>query len=71
MLAQAGERALMYKASGEEYRVSLGSFFQVNRFLIDPLVELVVMDRTGEVAWDLYAGVGLFARSLAVDSERW
>jgi 23S rRNA (uracil1939-C5)-methyltransferase len=64
-LAQAGEQALTYKAGGEEYRVGLGSFFQVNRFLIDPLVELVVMDRSGEVAWDLYAGVGLFARALA------
>jgi 23S rRNA (uracil1939-C5)-methyltransferase len=65
MLAQAGEQALAYKAGGEEYRVSLGAFFQVNRFLIDPLVELVAMDRAGEVAWDLYAGVGLFARALA------
>ncbi len=65
MLAQAGQQALTYKAGNEEYRVSLGSFFQVNRFLIDPLVQLVVMDRSGEVAWDLYAGVGLFARALA------
>jgi 23S rRNA (uracil1939-C5)-methyltransferase len=65
MLAQAGQQTLTYKAGGEEYRVNLGSFFQVNRFLVDPLVELVVMDRSGEVAWDLYAGVGLFARALA------
>jgi len=65
MLAHAGQQALTYRAAGEDYRVSLGSFFQVNRFLVDPLVELVVMDRSGEVAWDLYAGVGLFARVLA------
>jgi 23S rRNA (uracil1939-C5)-methyltransferase len=65
MLAQAGQQALVYKAGGKHYRVSLGSFFQVNRFLIDPLVELVMMDRSGVVAWDLYAGVGLFARALA------
>jgi 23S rRNA (uracil1939-C5)-methyltransferase len=65
VLAQAGQQALTYRAAGEEYRVSLGSFFQVNRFLIDPLVQLVVMDRTSEVAWDLYAGVGLFTRALA------
>jgi 23S rRNA (uracil1939-C5)-methyltransferase len=70
MLAQAGQQALTYKAAGEEFRVSLGSFFQVNRFLIDPLVELVIMDRTGEVAWDLYAGVGLFARALAARFKR-
>ena len=65
MLAQCGQQSLTYRAAGEDYRVSLGSFFQVNRFLIDPLVELVVMDRSGAVAWDLYAGAGLFARVLA------
>jgi 23S rRNA (uracil1939-C5)-methyltransferase len=70
MLAQAGQQALTYRAADEEYRVSLGSFFQVNRLLIDPLVELVIMDRTGEVAWDLYAGVGLFARALAARFKR-
>jgi len=70
MLAQAGEQGLTYKAAGEEYRVSLGSFFQVNRFLVDSLVELVVMDRSGEVAWDLYAGVGLFARALTRQFKR-
>lgn len=65
LLASAGERALTYKVAGENYRVSQGSFFQVNRFLIDPLLELVTMDWSGDTAWDLYAGVGLFARSLA------
>jgi len=65
MLALCGQPALTYRAAGEDYRVSLGSFFQVNRFLIDSLVELVVMDRSGETAWDLYAGVGLFARALS------
>ena len=65
MLAQAGEQALTYQAAGRDYRVSLGSFFQVNRFLIDSLVDLVIADSEGAVAWDLYAGVGLFARALA------
>jgi len=45
--------------------VSVGSFFQVNRFLIDPLVELVTNETSGNVAWDLYAGVGLFSTVLA------
>jgi 23S rRNA (uracil1939-C5)-methyltransferase len=44
--------------------VSIGSFFQVNRFLIDPLVGLVTREAAGTLAWDLYAGVGLFARHL-------
>jgi 23S rRNA (uracil1939-C5)-methyltransferase len=44
--------------------VSIGSFFQVNRLLIEPLVELVTRDAAGKLAWDLYAGVGLFARAL-------
>ena len=64
MLAQAGDATLMYRAAGEEYRVSIGSFFQVNRFLIDPLVELVTKNASGGIAWDLYAGAGLFARKL-------
>jgi 23S rRNA (uracil1939-C5)-methyltransferase len=70
LLAHAGERSLIYKAAGRDYRVGLGSFFQVNRFLIDSLVELVAADASGGVAWDLYAGVGLFARALATQFER-
>ena len=47
------------------FRVSSNSFFQVNRFLTDRLVETVVGDLSGETALDLYAGVGLFSLSLA------
>ncbi|MGA8532409.1 MAG: TRAM domain-containing protein, partial [Acidobacteriaceae bacterium] len=64
LLAQAGEGALKYHARARSYRVSLGSFFQVNRFLVDRLVELVTDGRNGAVAWDLYAGVGLFSLAL-------
>jgi 23S rRNA (uracil1939-C5)-methyltransferase len=46
-------------------RVSRNSFFQVNRFLIDKLVECAVADAKGEWAVDLYAGVGLFSVKLA------
>jgi 23S rRNA (uracil1939-C5)-methyltransferase len=46
------------------FRVSRNSFFQVNRFLIDRLVECAVADATGEWAVDLYAGVGLFSTKL-------
>jgi len=56
------EGALDYNG---QYRVSRGSFFQVNRFLLDPLIEAAVEGAEGESAFDLYAGVGLFAPALA------
>jgi 23S rRNA (uracil1939-C5)-methyltransferase len=45
--------------------VEHGSFFQVNRHLIDPFVRLVTQGYSGNTAWDLYCGVGLFAHRLA------
>jgi 23S rRNA (uracil1939-C5)-methyltransferase len=65
LIAQSGEPSLIYTTANHPYRVSLGSFFQVNRFLIDPLVELVTKEHSGSLAWDLYAGVGLFSAALA------
>jgi 23S rRNA (uracil1939-C5)-methyltransferase len=64
LLAQSGEDALLYPSGHHRYRVGLGSFFQVNRFLIDPLIRLVATGETGQNAWDLYAGVGLFSLPL-------
>lgn len=67
----AGEASsLTYSAAGEHYRVSAGSFFQTNRFLTDKMAELVTADRSGKLALDLYAGVGLFAVPLAKAFER-
>ncbi|MGA9586238.1 MAG: 23S rRNA (uracil(1939)-C(5))-methyltransferase RlmD [Terracidiphilus sp.] len=63
--AQFGESSLTYCAGGVNYRVDHGAFFQVNRWLIDALVDRVTAGRRGEHAWDLFAGVGLFARRLA------
>ena len=57
--------ALTYSAAGHSFRVSRGSFFQVNRFLIDALIEEVVGNASGSHAIDLYAGVGLFSLPLA------
>ena len=64
-----GQRFLTYTVSGHPYQVSLGGFFQVNRFLLPGLLELVLGDgsggkRSGRLAWDLYSGAGLFARAL-------
>jgi 23S rRNA (uracil1939-C5)-methyltransferase len=47
------------------FRVSSNSFFQVNRFLADRLVEAAMGAAEGETAFDLYAGVGLFSLPLA------
>ncbi len=47
------------------YRVSSNSFFQVNRFLHNRLVETALDGLEGETALDLYAGVGLFTLPLA------
>jgi 23S rRNA (uracil1939-C5)-methyltransferase len=56
---------LDYPAAGFTYRASSGSFFQVNRFLIDDLARVAVGDASGDRALDLYAGVGLFSLPLA------
>jgi 23S rRNA (uracil1939-C5)-methyltransferase len=48
-----------------QFRVSGNSFFQVNRFLLDALVEAALEGAQGEWALDLYAGVGLFTLPLA------
>jgi 23S rRNA (uracil1939-C5)-methyltransferase len=70
LLASSGEQSLIYAAAGHDYRVSVGSFFQVNRFLIDPLVKHVTGSSSGTLAWDLYAGVGLFSAALATRFEQ-
>jgi 23S rRNA (uracil1939-C5)-methyltransferase len=59
-----GAEGLNYSTTGEDYWVGRGGFFQVNRFLIDELVHIVTAESHGVIAWDLYAGVGLFSRAL-------
>jgi len=65
-----GASSIVYRAAGHEYRVDHGAFFQVNRWLVDGLVERVTQAAEGKLAWDLFAGVGLFARVLADRFER-
>ena len=63
---RAGARVgLTYVLERKSYWVSRGGFFQVNRFLLDELVRIVTDGRNGLLAWDLFAGVGLFSRVLA------
>ena len=49
----------------EGFRVSRNSFFQVNRFLVNHLVDCALAEHQGGSALDLYAGVGLFSKALA------
>jgi len=64
-LAQSAAKSIRYRTKHHEYQVSAGAFFQVNRTLIDELVSVVTGDAHGDVALDLYAGVGLFSAELA------
>jgi 23S rRNA (uracil1939-C5)-methyltransferase len=69
-LAAWGAASISYSAAGFDYRVDHGAFFQVNRWLVDALVESVTAGHSGKIAWDLFAGVGLFARRLTAGFER-
>jgi len=59
-----GPGYLFQDAGGFRYRVSHLSFFQVNRFLIEDLLQTVIAGAKGETALDLYAGVGFFTLPL-------
>jgi 23S rRNA (uracil1939-C5)-methyltransferase len=69
-VAQWGAPSISYRAAGFDYRVDHGAFFQVNRWLVDALVDKVTEGRRGALAWDLFAGVGLFARRLTASFDR-
>ena len=60
-----GPGFLVQQAGGFRFRVSHLSFFQVNRFLIEELLQTMVSGVKGELALDLYAGVGFFTLPLA------
>lgn len=66
-----GSGALEYHAADTNYQVSHDSFFQVNRFLVDTLVQRVALAAgTGQIALDLFAGAGLFTVPLAKNFQR-
>ena len=68
--AQWGTAGLIYSVGDDRHWVSRGAFFQVNRYAVEDLLRLAVDDRKGTLAWDLYAGVGLFSRALAERFEQ-
>jgi 23S rRNA (uracil1939-C5)-methyltransferase len=65
-----GPGFLETQVAGVKYRVGHFSFFQVNRFLVDYLVQTVCDEESGRLALDLFAGVGLFSIPLAKRFER-
>ncbi len=65
VVATSGARELTYQIEAASFRVSAGSFFQINRHLINELVKIVTQGYAGETALDLYAGVGLFSTLLS------
>ena len=60
-----GPGYLFHEAGRFRFRVSHLSFFQVNRFLIGDLLQTMTAGAKGDVALDLYAGVGFFTLPLA------
>jgi 23S rRNA (uracil1939-C5)-methyltransferase len=66
----SGPGFLIQRAGGYSFQVSHLSFFQVNRFLIDALLDRVLDGAKGSSALDLYAGVGFFTLPLAKRFER-
>lgn len=66
-----GPGFLEYTTGGHAYRVGHFSFFQVNDFLVEELVkQAVTSEEPGRVAFDLFAGVGLFSVPLAKRFQR-
>jgi len=65
-----GPGHISYRVGNYSYRIGHLSFFQVNRFLLDELVRIVVGEARGKLALDLFAGVGLFSVPLANRFER-
>ena len=61
---------LQYRTNGGNFRVSAGSFFQTNRFLVDEFQTLVTANEQGSRALDVFAGTGFFSLPLAQRFER-
>jgi 23S rRNA (uracil1939-C5)-methyltransferase len=58
-------RELTLKIGEETYSYNAQAFFQVNHAVLRPLLEFALNDVSGEIALDLYCGVGLFTLPLS------
>jgi 23S rRNA (uracil1939-C5)-methyltransferase len=59
-----------HEVLGFRYLIEPESFFQGNRHLVQRLVECAINNEEGGLAFDLYAGVGLFSLPLSKHFER-
>jgi 23S rRNA (uracil1939-C5)-methyltransferase len=66
----SGPGFLFHEAGGYRFRVSHLSFFQVNRFLIEDLLQTMTAGAKGDLALDLFSGVGFFTLPLARQFNR-
>jgi 23S rRNA (uracil1939-C5)-methyltransferase len=66
----SGPGFLFHEAGGYRFRVSHLSFFQVNRFLIEDLLRTMTSGAKGDLALDLFSGVGFFTLPLARQFNR-
>lgn len=72
-LTMIGSDYLVQEVRGRAFRVSPGSFFQVNTPMAEKLVQLVLEAlglKGGEAVLDLYSGVGLFSAFIAPIATR-
>lgn len=51
--------------AGIKYEFGVRTFFQANRLLVEKLIAAASSDTAGKIAFDLYAGAGLFSLQLA------
>ncbi|MDR3578214.1 MAG: class I SAM-dependent RNA methyltransferase [Anaerolineaceae bacterium] len=69
----AGDDAVLMEVLGRSFRVSPGTFFQVNTLQAGAMVEYLADNlplRSGETLLDVYCGVGLFSAFLAPKVSR-
>ena len=64
-LAGLETRQISRTIAGERYLLSAKSFFQINHKLLPALIQEAIGNESGNMAIDLYCGVGLFTLPLA------
>ncbi|MER3426983.1 MAG: hypothetical protein C4334_02610 [Pyrinomonas sp.] len=66
----AQPRAVQRTVNGMTYRLDAECFFQVNEHVLTPLIRAATDGAGGDLALDLYSGVGLFTLPLAKRAAR-
>lgn len=71
-VVMAGKDHLFFSVLGKDFRVSAGSFFQVNTKMAEKMVEhlLAKLPITSRQLFDIYCGAGLFSKFFAGKCEK-